>query len=210
MTHGFLHTVLFPFVFGLMALFFLVIGLRGIVLKKPFVISSKWMLIVVLLGFTPSVMMSIPASGLGDHRAHVTIFHLLIPAVLIIVGIFLFLALKGYTAFGITDVSFREALMAALTKLNLPYEETLAAVKLPTIGADLQVAVQSWIGTGQLKMKQRQFGTVLRNIVSGMNEYFQRGENLKVNLTCCIFYVLIGVFLLVLAGVFLFAFGKMI
>ena len=102
-----------------------------------------------------------------------------------IVGdIFMYLTLRGYMAFGVTDISLREGLVASLEKLNLPYEEKLAAVRLPIIGADLQVAAQSWIGTGQLKMKQRHVSVVLGDIVRGMNEYYQSGTVSKTNLTC--------------------------
>ncbi len=64
------------------------------------------------------------------------------------------------------------------------------------------------MGTGQLKIKQRHFTVVLSDIVRGMNEYYQSGAVSKVNLTCCIFYTLIGVMMAVLAGGFLFAFDK--
>jgi hypothetical protein len=58
-------------------------------------------------------------------------------------------------------------------------------------------------------MKQRQFNKVLSDIVSGMNEYYQSGAISKMNLTCCIFYVLMGVLMALFAGVFLFAVAKM-
>lgn len=208
MTHKFLITVLFPLLFGVMALFFLAVGLRGIVFKKPFVISSRWFLILVLLGFSPSILLAIPFSGPSHSSGSLAVVQWLTPATLLVVAIFLYFALRGYTAFGVTDVSFREALVASLKRLDLPYEETLARVRLPTIGADLQVAVQSWIGTGQLKMKQRQFNKVLSDIVRGMNEHYQSGAASKMNLTCCIFYALMGVLMAVFAGVFLFAFGN--
>jgi hypothetical protein len=210
MTHKFLITFLFPLLFGVMALFFLAVGLRGIVFKKPFVISSRWFLVLVLLGFTPSLLLAIPFSGQSHDSGPLTILHWLVPAILLVVVVFLYFTLRGYTAVGITDVSFREALVDSLKRLDLPYEETLATVRLPTIGADLQVAVQSWIGTGQLKMKQRKFNSVLSDIVRGMNEYYQTGAVSKMNLTCCIFYAVMGALMAVFAGVFLFAFGKIL
>ena len=210
MKQHFVITVLFPCLFGMMALFFLVIGLRGIVTKKPFLISTRWLLAAILLGLFPAMVQVVTLPRIAVGSGMVEAIRWLSPAILIVVAIFLYFTLRGYTAFGVSDISFREGLLHSLKKLNLPYEETLSAVKLPTIGADLQVAVQSWIGTGQLKMKQRQFSTVLRDIVKGMNEYYQSGAVSKVNLTCCIFYAVIGVFLAVFAGVFLFGFGKIL
>ena len=201
-------TVLFPVLFACMALFFLVIGLRGIVFKKPFLISARWLFILVLLGFSPGMFQFAWLPKFSGGPGTLLALGWLIPVMFIVILIFLYLMLRGYTAFGVTDKSFRDGLLYSLRKLNLPHEETLATLRLPTIGADLQVSAQSWMGTGQLKMKQRQFSTVLRDIVNGMNEFYQSGAVSEVNLTCCIFYVVIGVFLAALAGIFLFAFGK--
>ena len=209
MTHKFLITVLFPLLFGVMALFFLAVGLRGIVFRKPFVISSRWFLALVLLGFSPSLLLAMPLFGPSHSSGQLAIIQWLTPAMLLVVAVFLYFTLRGYTAFGVTDVSFREALMASLKRLDLPYEETLSTLRLPTIGADLQVAIQSWIGTGQLKMKQREFNRVLSDIVRCMNEHYQSGAASNINLTCCIFYAVMGVLMAVFAVVFLFAFGKM-
>jgi hypothetical protein len=203
-----LITVLFPVLFACMALFFLVIGLRGIVFKKPFLISTRWLFVLVLLGFSPGMFQFAWLPKFSGGPGMLLALGWLIPAMFIVILVFLYLTLRGYTAFGVTDKSFREGLLYSLRKLNLPYEETLATLRLPTIGADLQVSAQSWMGTGQVKMKQRQFSTVLRDIVNGMNEYYQSGAVSEVNLTCCIFYAVIGVFLAALAGIFLFGFGK--
>lgn len=127
---------------------------------------------------------------------------------LTVVGVFMWFTLKGYQAFAVTDSSFRQGLLAALQKLGLPHEERLAVLHLPAVGADLQVAVYSWIGAGQLKVKQWQHNSLLNDIVKGMNEYYQTAA-VPVKLTCCIFYVLMGVFMVVFAGVFLFGFDKL-
>ncbi len=208
MTPNFRISVLFPLLFGVMAFFFLVIGLRGMISNKPFVISSRWLLILVLLGISPGIFQFAEfPRPVGEPEVLVAL-RLLVPIMMIVILIFAYFSLRGYTAFGITDTSFREALLRSLKKLGLPYEETLSAMKLPTHGAVLQVAVQSWIGTAQLKMKQRKFSAVLKDIVNGMNEYYQSGAVSGVNLTCCIFYAVIGVFMAVFAVVFLFGFGK--
>jgi hypothetical protein len=206
----FIITVLFPCLFSLMALFFLFIGLRGVVTKKPFLISARWLLVLVFLGFAPAMLQAVTPPTSGDGSGILMALRWLNPTVLVVVIIFLSFTLRGYTAFGVTDISFREGLLHSLKKLDFTYEETLSAVKLPTLGADLQVAVQSWIGTGQLKMKQRRFSTELCDIVEGMNEYYQSGAVSKANLTCCIFYAVIGVLLAVLAGFFLFGLGRIL
>ena len=204
MQSGFLITVAFPFLFVVMASFFLLIGLRGVITKKPFLISAHWLLALLLLGVSSGMLQAVMLPKIVVGAGMVKAIRWLFPAILIVLFIFLCLTVRGYIAFGVNDVSFREGLLHSLRKLNLPYEETLSAVKLPTLGADLQVTVQSWMGTGQLKIRQRQFGTVLSDIVKGVNEYYESGAVSKANLTCCVFYAVIGAFLALLAAVFRF------
>ena len=94
----------------------------------------------------------------------------LLPGVILLM---MWYQLKGYVAYAVTDTSFREALVAALQKLQLPYKESLSVIRLTSVDADLQVAVQSWMGTGTIKVKQREHRAVLREVVTAMNDYFR-------------------------------------
>ncbi len=102
-------------------------------------------------------------------------------------------SLRGYVTFGVTDVSFQEALLAALEKLQLPYEESLSAIRLTSIQADLQVSVQSWTGSALIKVKQRTHRSALREIVNTMNEYF-RTSFVSTNMISCIFFLVMAIF----------------
>jgi hypothetical protein len=210
MPTDFYFKVLFPSLFGVMALFFFVVGLRGIVSKKPFLISAQWLFTLVLLAFAPSLLQPFlfPLPRLGDRSGMLGILPWLNPIMFTVLLVFMWFTLRGYLAFAVTAESFREGLLASLKKLDLPYEETLASMRLPSVGVDLQVAVQSWIGTGQLKTKQRRSSGVLKDIVRGMNEHYQTTA-VPVNLICCVFYVVMGIFMVVFAGVFLIGFGKL-
>jgi hypothetical protein len=203
---GFHLTVLLPCLCVAMALFFLAIGLRGVVTRKPFLLSSRWLLGLVFLGFAPSIIHPFrfppPPAGVGGGSLNLLLW--LNPAMLVVLAVFMWLSLRGYMAFGVTDASFREGLLATLGKLQLPHEETLGAIRLPSAGVDLQVAVQSWIGIAQVKAKQRQDGGVLADVAAGMNEYFQ-AASVPTNLTGCVFYVVMGLFMLVFAGVMAFS-----
>jgi hypothetical protein len=106
--------------------------------------------------------------------------------------------LKGYTAYGVTDTSFREALLAALQKLEFSYEESLSVIRLTSVEADLQVSVQSWMGTGIIKVKQRAHQPVLREVVNAMNEYF-RISSVPTNVISCVFNLVMGAIVVILA-----------
>lgn len=124
------------------------------------------------------------------------------PVLLGVVALTLAMTLRGYLAFGVTDVSFREGLIATLAELQLPYEESLATMRLPSEGIELQVAVASWMGTAQLKAKQRGHRRLLGKIAHGMNAYY-RHTKVPMDLTCCIGYVIMGSLIAVLATKFL-------
>ncbi len=188
------YLIVFPIMFGTMAAFFLVIGLRGIITKRPFLVSNKWLLWMMFIIFIPLIWQPLFFSS-----PDMNIMQWLNPAIFIVVLVMMWFALKGYVAYGVTDTSFREALLAALEKQQLPYEETLSTMRLTSIDADLQVSVQSWLGSGMIKIKQREHRALLKDIVTKMNEHFNLSDS-PIKLTTCVFYVIMGV-LMVIGGV---------
>lgn len=189
-----IFSIIFPIMFGLMAAFFLIIGLRGILTKKPFLLSNRWLLVLILVAFLPSILLPFyfSSSAMG-------LMHWLPPAIFTVVLVMMFFTMKGYAAYGITDTSFREALLAALDKLQLPYEESLSSMRLTSIDADLQVSIQSWLGAGMIKIKQREHRSVLSEIVDEMNNHFSLSSG-PIKLITCIFYVVMGV-LMAIGGI---------
>ena len=177
--------------FGIMAIFFLGIGLRAILTKRPFLVSNRWMLSMMFVVLVPGIVLSLKSFS-GEIMDWTTI---LLPGLVLVV---MWYQLKGYVAYAVTDTSFREALVAALQKLQMPYEERLSVIRLTSVDADLQVAVQSWMGTGTIKVKQRAHRSVLKQIVSVMNDYF-RTSAVSTNFVSCVFLVVVGVVMAVLA-----------
>ena len=175
-----------PIICGIVGGFFLVIGLRGIITKRPFLVSSRWLLLAISLAFLPGISMIFFPDSIPF------ILKWLNPIIFTVVFVTMCFTLQGYTTFGITDASFREALLAALQKLQLPYEEMLSSIRLTSIEADLQVSVQSWVGSGMIKIKQRKHRSQLTEIVAAMNEHFRR-SSASVNLTTCIIYLVMGI-----------------
>jgi hypothetical protein len=189
-------SIMLPVLLGLMAIFSLTTGLRGILTKRPFVISNKWLSIwyVVLI---PTILLNFSLLLPSSFNA----INWVIPplGLLLLMGWY---QLKGYTAYAVayavTDTSFREALLAALQKLQFPYEESLSVIRLTSIEADLQVSVQSWMGTGIIKVKQRAHQPVLREVVNEMNEYF-RISSVPTNMISSVFDLVTGAIVVILA-----------
>lgn len=186
-----MYFYLLIFLFVIMAAFFLIIGLRVILTKRPFSMPNKWMFWMLCLVFMPIILQPLyfPASN--------TDYMLWLNSAIFAVSLVMsYFALKGYVVYGVVDTTFREALLSSLDKLNLPYEETLSTVRLTSIEVDLQVSVQSWMGIGQLKSKKHMYSPQLTEIVSNMNEHFQI-TSASINLTTCIFFVIMGVLMLI-------------
>ena len=186
-----IYSVLFPITAGIMAIFFFGIGIRAILTKRPFLFSNRWLLSFMFAILVPSIVLSLKSFS-GEIMEWMTI---LLPGVVLVM---MWYQLKGYVAYAVTDTSFREALVAALQKLQMPYEESLSVIRLTSVNADLQVAVQSWMGTGTIKVKQRAHRSVLKEIVPVMNEYY-RTSAVSTNFVSCVFMVVAGVIMAILA-----------
>ena len=186
-----IYSVLFPIMFGIMAIFFFGLGIRAILTKRPFLVSNRWLLSFMFVILVPSIVLSLKSFS-GEIMGWMTI---LLPGVVLVM---MWYQLKGYVAYAVTDTSFREALVAALQKLQMPYEESLSVIRLTSVDADLQVAVQSWMGTGTIKVKQRVHRSVFKEIVPVMNDYYRRSA-VSTNYVSCVFLVVVGVVMAILA-----------
>ena len=186
-----IYSVIFPITFGIMAIFFLGIGIRAILTKRPFLVSNRWLLSMFVVVLVPSIVLSLKSFP-GE------IMNWTSSLLLVVVLVMMWYQLKGYVAYAVTDTSFREALVAALQKLQMPYEESLSVIRLTSVNADLQVAVQSWMGTGTIKVKQRVHRSVLKEIVPVMNEYYPTSA-VSTNFVSCVFMVVAGVIMAILA-----------
>ncbi len=77
---------------------------------------------------------------------------------------------------------------------------------LPSLNNELQVAIQSWIGSGQIKLKKSEKSDVLPKIIAAMDEYYTI-KNVNTNNFTSIFYILIGALMLIFSGVFMYIFS---
>jgi len=192
--------IYFPVVFLLMALFFLYIGLKVVLTKRPLFLSAKYFYAFMILAFSPQFVNMVELFKMSHSRKYDLLF-LLSPLMFLVLLIFLWIQMKGYMAIGISDDLFREALHYSLNKLGLAFEERISTIYLTSMNSSIQIAIQSWIGAGQLKFKEAKNAKLLAEIISGMNEY-NSANNIKSKNITAIFYIIIGLLILVAAGVF--------
>ncbi|MEM7353782.1 MAG: hypothetical protein AAF657_23485 [Acidobacteriota bacterium] len=195
-------SIYYPFVFAVMAAYFLVIGFRVVVSKRPYLMPSRYTFALLLLAFSPQFVNS--AKLLSGGMPEGTLWlELLSPAMfLCLLGYFWF-QLTGYVVVGILPESFRQAIHASLEKHGQSFEERLSIIDLTSIGATLHVTVHSWAGSGQLRLLGADDPSLLSRIVAGVNDYYAEHDN-KLNTMTPRLYVVMGLFLLAGAGVMLF------
>lgn len=182
-----IYDLMFPIMFGIMAIFFLAVGIRGVLIKRPFLVSNRWWLSILFIVFVPIILLSFSLPLLSSSYS----INWVIPLILVLLLLRGWFHYRGYTAYAVTDTSFRQAVIAAIQKLQLSYDESLSVIRLTSIEADLQVSVHSWMGTGIIRVKQRAHQSVLREVVNAMNEYF-RISSVPRNMISCVFYLVMG------------------
>ena len=194
MPFDFTYHVLMPLTFGFVSLAFIALGLYALVRRRPFIIDARWMLAMIVVTMSPSVIMQlswffIDDRNVSDRLGFMSWISLL--STIILIG-YLALQMRGYMVFGTTQESFRDALLSALSNLNLKSEETLSSIRLPSVPAELQVAVYGWMGTGQLRLRNGGRPGLLADLARGMSDYFNSAR-VKMNMTTVIAYVILGI-----------------
>jgi len=196
--------IYFLFLFSLMSIFFLFIGIKVVAAKRPLFISSRYFFALMVLAFSPQFVNTVTmlAKGMPDKLGLILVLN---PIMFICLLVFFWFQMKGYMAIGVSDDSFRDALHSSLNKNGLSFEERLSVIKLTSINATLQIAIQSWMGTGQLKLKNNNDRSVLPEIIAGINDYYNEND-VKANNITSIFYIIMGVLMLLFAATFFFVF----
>ena len=198
-----------PIIFVVVGLYMLIIGLRGVVTKKPFVFSSKNSFWLVALVFSPGVIQSLyalwdvysSAVEYGEDFEWSLLLLMLFPLPIYpVILAFLWRQMRGCTVLGVTDDSFRQALYAVLKDLRLPFEERLSKLRLTSIDADLEANVASWMGVANLSIKQPEHQETLKRIASGLKQYFA-GSRVSINMVTCVYYIILGALVVASAGI---------
>lgn len=189
-------------VLGVMAVLCLTIGLRGLLTKRPFLFPARWLFLFIMAMFLGPMVTLFPFSWPSQTMDWIPL--LMLP----MMAVFMWIQLKGYLAFGVTERSFREGLLAALEKLQLPCEESLSSIRLTSLGVDLQVAIQSWMGSGQIKVGKGRHGHLLKEIVQAMHKHF-RASTVETNMISCVLYLILGIMMLLMVVATLFRWGPL-
>jgi hypothetical protein len=189
-------------VLGICGTGYLFIALRGLITRRPFLISDR-----VAKLFSAFVWLIFACTTIPDWEiSHWWVIVLLLSG-LTVVLLRVRSMKRGYAVYGVTSESLEQGLLNSLTNLNLPYEKTFGGWRLSAIGDDLELTVSLW-GIWSMTMKQRQSDSVLRDITREMSEYYRKGPLVELNTNLFIRHLdLGGVLALVTFGL---TFGKVL
>jgi hypothetical protein len=188
-----LHSV----AFGITGVGFLVIGFRGLITKKPFLIPAHYPAWLMILVFLPGLIsQAFRMSEQGQNSFNKSEMQILLGYAIVVTNICW--QMIGYLAIGVTEEAMTRAIRDALQRLNLPYQESNKLFRLTTLSADLSSSFAGLPGVWRIKMKRHRFSPTLKDVVRLMNIRFGSVAG-KVNLLAGVVYGILGGIFIVLA-----------
>ncbi|MEA2097333.1 MAG: hypothetical protein U9P73_11675 [Candidatus Cloacimonadota bacterium] len=178
-----------PFMF-ILGFFLLYIGLKIIIGKKPIIMNSKWLLVMLIILYIPLLIIPI---GIDFINSDLDYFETSLAIMLFIVlVIFIRRALNGYQLIGISGDTFHDCLSHSLDNLNIEYEEKLN--KIIIIGNDLTIlcSMQSWSGQAQIQFKGNRDKKFIYLLINEIKRYIKTNEMTSVKMPG-FFYAIIGI-----------------
>jgi hypothetical protein len=193
--------LLFPVSIGLMALRYLYLGLRGVITRKPLLQSSRWFMAFLLPVFLPGLLAPFMLHNTSISLGPVVWVN---PIICVFMLWYFSKVSNGYTVYGVTDKDFRNALLKALEKSDLKFEETMNGIYLKYFDVTLKASVY-WMGTGYIRVKGKVEGEWLKKVTHLMSEELDKPKT-EFDVKPFLFYLGMAIFCLALtvSQIFLF------
>jgi hypothetical protein len=81
--------------------------------------------------------------------------------------------MKGYIAVGVSDRTLRDAINYSLEVNQLNYEDLITGIHLKDLNAKLDISIQDWVATGQVKVHSIKNNGLLDALMSGVNDFYR-------------------------------------
>lgn len=99
--------------------------------------------------------------------------------------------MKGMMVLGADGDDFQKNFIEVLSEENYEYEQTFTSIKIKEPALEISIAFQSWLGNGQIRMKNKENKETFDKIISQL-----KTKTIKTNLFIPIFYILFGLIVL--------------
>ena len=155
--------------FVVLSSFYIAVGLRVLLAKRPFVVSQLWL---AFIGFAPLTAFSL--STLWPRYPPQSWLYAFVAVVgmTILWGIAL-LYFRGGIVIGTTGTALRDALRHALRIFGLSYEESAQSFRLPALNNELTVEAMSFDGMFALRFKKFGDRRATRQLAAELNDFFR-------------------------------------
>lgn len=177
---------------GLMGLIFLFLGIRIITLRRPLILSTRWMLAYAFLLFIPVIVSRFLLDPGWKELGTSLLF---IPVFLFTFFILYKRWIQGYYVIGIHQKSFRAALSYGMETLGLSYHEQLSSITIETTGEQYSIEFQALSGHCHLRPTDPKRREALEPLVRAMGLYFTT-QRVKINYLSPIAMIFLSVMIL--------------
>jgi hypothetical protein len=164
---------------------FISMGVYVLVCKKPLIFDARWMLAMVMIIFTPQVINSLLNFKSFEHISFFT------PVMYIVLIIFMIFTLKGFIIYGVNAEDFQIKFIENLKRLGFEYTESFSKIIIKEPALEINIALQSWIGSGQIKLKGKHNKIEFHKLIKSLKK-----TDIKSNNLAPIFYIIIGILIL--------------
>lgn len=176
------------------AIFFLYIGVKVSYSNHPFFISAKTFFFFLSLIIGSILLFQLDKQLENEGPLELSIF--ITPLMSFIVLSYFWFQMKGYIAVGVSDRTLRDAINYSLEINKLNYEDLITGIHLKDLNAKLDISIQDWVATGQVKVHSGKNKGLLDALMSGMNDFYQK-KAIEANNDASYSYLLFSAILLV-------------
>ena len=161
--------IIYAVIFALQSLTYILVGLRVLRAKRPFIVSQRWR--VILWFALPMGIIAYIIWPKYPGESWIPIL-MAIGGMTVVYGINWRQSREGIVV-GATETTLHDALRHALNILSLPYEESTKAFRLPTLNNEL-IAERSAID-GIFFLRLKRFGNrrAIRQLAAEVNDFFK-------------------------------------
>ncbi len=145
---------LLPVIMLLFAIFFGYISFSILVRKKPVVVAANILVILMAVGFLPSIIINVVLYFTSSASTPLNLF---VSAMFLALLVFYFFMIRGISIYGMKDDDFRSCFLDALGAAKLSYTETMNKIHIEDPPADIFISFQESLGSGMVKMKGKAY-----------------------------------------------------
>ncbi|HAY71110.1 MAG TPA: hypothetical protein DCX89_04410 [Saprospirales bacterium] len=178
-----------PYFLLIVSLFFIWMGLYVFLLRKPLILNSIWMLVLIGLSMLPIILSTVVM--FFESPSIISALPFLMFVVLLIWYVFI---LKGYTILGVNGSDFQKRFIECLEDHQYVFEQSFSTLKIKDPEIEMSIGVQSWLGTAQIRSKSKANREVLLNLISDLKR-----KDIRTNYLFPIFYIIIGLLISILS-----------